>query len=114
MGLARNAIATRVAARPELVWDVPNQWSLQDAVTVPLAYATAYYALLVRGRLQPGQRVLIHSGCMVSSLAAISICLHRGCEVRPPCPCPALRALLLLIASYTADCTRALVASFVK
>ena len=85
MGLARNAIATRVAARPELVWDVPNQWSLQDAVTVPLAYATAYYALLVRGRLQPGQRVLIHSGCMASSLAAITICMHRSCEVRLPC-----------------------------
>ena len=91
MGLARNAIATRVAARPELIWDVPDQWSLQDAVTVPLAYATAFYALLVRGRLQAGQRVLIHSGCGAVGLAAISICLNRSCEVRLPCACPLRR-----------------------
>lgn len=35
----------------------------------------------MRGRLRPGQRVLIHSGSGAVGLAAIAICLHRGCEV---------------------------------
>ena len=81
MGLAPNALATRVAARQQLLWDVPATWSLADAATVPGPYTTAYYALVVRGSMQPGQRVLIHSGGSATGLAAIAICLHRGCEV---------------------------------
>ena len=81
MGLAPNALATRVAATRQLLWDVPTGWSLADAATAPLAYATAYYALVIRGAMQPGQRVLVHSGCGAAGLAAISICLHRGCKV---------------------------------
>ena len=88
MGLAPNSVATRVAARQQLVWDVPTGWSLADAATVPLAYTIAYYALVVRGSMQPGQRVLIHSGCSATGLAAVAICLHRDCEVwRPYATC---------------------------
>ena len=64
------------------VWDVPPAWSLLDAATVPVAYLTAYYALVMRGRLQRGQRVLIHSGTGAVGLAAIRIARFRGCEAR--------------------------------
>ena len=63
------------------VWEIPEAWSLRDAATVPVAYMTAYYSLIMRGGLEPGHRVLVHSGTGAVGLAAIRICLHRGCEV---------------------------------
>ena len=81
MGVAQNAIATVVHTPSYLVWEVPASWSLKDAATVPVAYATAYYSLIMRGRLRKGMSVLIHSGSGAVGLAAIQICLFRGCEV---------------------------------
>ena len=69
------------------VWDLPKWWSLRDAATVPVAYLTAYYALVMRGGLEKGHKVLVHSGTGAVGLAAIRICLHRGCEVSHPVPC---------------------------
>ena len=63
------------------MWDVPSAWSLKDAATVPVAYMTAYYALLIRGALQRHHTVLVHSGTGAVGMAAIRICHHRGCEV---------------------------------
>ena len=42
---------------------------------------TAYYSLVMRGRLRRGMRVLVHSGTGAVGLAAIQICLNRGAEV---------------------------------
>ena len=81
MGVAQSAIATQVSTPPYLLWDVPKSWSLAEAATVPVAYATAYYSLVVRGRLRRGFSVLIHSGSGAVGLAAIQICLNRGCQV---------------------------------
>ena len=69
---------------PLQVWEIPEAWSLRDAATVPVAYMTAYYSLIMRGGLEAGQRVLIHSGTGAVGLAAIRICLHRRCEVTCP------------------------------
>jgi fatty acid synthase len=41
MGIGRDAIATRTATRAALLWDVPAAWTLAQAATVPVAYATA-------------------------------------------------------------------------
>jgi fatty acid synthase len=68
------------------LWDVPAGWSLMDAATVPVAYLTCYYALVMRGGLQRGQRVLVHSGTGAVGLAAIRICRFRGCEARACAP----------------------------
>ena len=83
MGSAMNAIATKLATRRDLVWEVPETWSLADAATVPTAYMTAYYALVMRGRLAKGMRVLIHSGTGAVGLAALRLCFSRGAEVGP-------------------------------
>ena len=72
------------------MFDVPSSWSLRDASTVPCAYMTAYYALVMRGGLKPRHSVLIHSGAGAVGLASIRICHHRGCEVRT-CPYECLR-----------------------
>lgn len=66
---------------PYKLLPLPDSFSLAEGGTVFVAYATAYQALVVRGDLQPGQSVLIHSGAGAVGLAAIQICLFRRCKV---------------------------------
>ncbi|CAL8122739.1 unnamed protein product [Orchesella dallaii] len=75
------SLATTVVADPTFMWEVPSTWTLEEASTVPCVYATAYYALVVRGRMRPGESVLIHSGSGGVGQAAISIALNMGCKV---------------------------------
>uniref|UniRef100_T1ITL1 Fatty acid synthase n=1 Tax=Strigamia maritima TaxID=126957 RepID=T1ITL1_STRMM len=82
MGLVpAKALATTVEIDDRFVWNVPNQWSLEEAATVPVVYATAYYALIVRGQLRPGESVLIHSGSGGVGQASICIALSMRCKV---------------------------------
>ena len=99
MGSAASAIATKLQTRADLVWDVPEGWSLAEAATVPTAYMTAYYSLVMRGRLVKGMRVLVHAGTGAVGMAAIQLCLSRGAEVRllvwfPGAACACSRLLL--------------------
>lgn len=55
--------------------------TLEEAATVPVVYTTAYYSLVVRGRVQHGETVLIHSGSGGVGQAAIAIALSLGCRV---------------------------------
>lgn len=40
------------------VFDVPDEWSLAEAATVPVVYMTAYFSLFIRGKLLPGEKVI--------------------------------------------------------
>ncbi|XP_050524470.1 fatty acid synthase-like isoform X2 [Daktulosphaira vitifoliae] len=65
-----------------LTWPVPETWSLENAVTVPLAYSMAYYLFNILGKhekLNPS--VLITSGMHPIGQAAISICLYQSYNV---------------------------------
>ncbi|XP_066443807.1 fatty acid synthase isoform X2 [Eleutherodactylus coqui] len=79
--LPAKGLATFVDANHRFLWDVPENWSLADAASVPVVYATAYYALIARGRMRKGESVLIHSGSGGVGQAAIAICLSMGCRV---------------------------------
>nr|CAD7413132.1 unnamed protein product [Timema poppensis] len=61
-----------------LTWDIPDSWSLEDAATVPLAYATAYHCLIQTALLQSKQTVLIHAGHTSIGQAAIALALRIG------------------------------------
>ena len=74
------ALSTKVIGE-RLTWDVPESWSLEEAATVPIAYVTALYALVIRGRLNVGESVLIHSGSGGVGQAAIRIALSVICKV---------------------------------
>ncbi|XP_073960833.1 fatty acid synthase-like isoform X2 [Choristoneura fumiferana] len=95
MGMvAAKGLATTVVADEGFMWDVPAAWSLKEAATVPVAYATAYYALAVRGSMKRGDSVLVHAGAGGVGQAAISIALHAGCTVYTTVGSPAKRAFL--------------------
>lgn len=55
--LPAQALATSVVCNTEYTWKVPDTWTLQEAATVPVVYATAYYALVMRGRIRKGDKV---------------------------------------------------------
>lgn len=79
--LPAQALATTVITDTRFNWDVPETWTLEQAATVPVVYTTAYYALVVRGRIRRGEKILIHSGSGGVGQAAISVALAHGCEV---------------------------------
>ncbi|KAK0152563.1 Fatty acid synthase [Merluccius polli] len=79
--LPAKGLATCVDADQRFLWDVPSSWSLEEAASVPVVYATAYYSLVVRGRLRTHETVLIHSGSGGVGQAAIAIALSRKCKV---------------------------------
>ncbi|KAL7302666.1 hypothetical protein TKK_0004723 [Trichogramma kaykai] len=79
--IAARGLATTLLADPGFTWPVPDKWSLEQAATIPVVYATSYYALCVRGRMRPGESVLIHAGSGGVGQASIAIALHMGCTV---------------------------------
>ncbi|CAF4885072.1 unnamed protein product [Pieris macdunnoughi] len=82
MGLiAGGSISSRVSANPNLLWPVPEHWTLEEAATVPLAYCQAFYCLAMKNRFFPGKTVLIHGGTGSLGQAAIALCLAYKCEI---------------------------------
>ncbi|XP_022181593.1 fatty acid synthase-like [Myzus persicae] len=72
------ALATSVLAHKDLVWPLPDEWTLEEACTVPRTYSLAYYALVVRGNVRPGESVYVHAGASGISTAAIAVSLELG------------------------------------
>ncbi|WP_447002267.1 SDR family NAD(P)-dependent oxidoreductase [Saccharothrix isguenensis] len=56
----------------------PARLSPAQAAALPLAHMTAYHGLVELARLQPGERVLIHSGTGGVGQAALEIARWRG------------------------------------
>ncbi|XP_010131413.1 PREDICTED: fatty acid synthase, partial [Buceros rhinoceros silvestris] len=79
--LPAKGLATVVDCNKRFLWEVPENWTLEEAASVPVVYATAYYALVVRGGMKKGESVLIHSGSGGVGQAAIAIALSMGCRV---------------------------------
>ncbi|KAG8183232.1 hypothetical protein JTE90_014407 [Oedothorax gibbosus] len=79
--VSSRGMATSTNVDPHHLISVPDSWTLEEAATVPVVYATCYYALIVRGKLSHGERVLIHSGTGGIGQAAIRIALSLNCEI---------------------------------
>jgi NADPH2:quinone reductase len=60
---------------------VPERMGVDEAAVFRNVYHTAYHALLQRGRLKPGERVLIHGAAGGIGLPAIQIAKLHGAEV---------------------------------
>ncbi|XP_029343631.1 fatty acid synthase [Acyrthosiphon pisum] len=75
-----NNMSSQIIYDPVLSWPVPSTWSLEEATTVPLAYAMSYYVLNILSTLQKNNSVLVTSGLHPIGQAAISISLDKKCE----------------------------------
>ena len=64
-----------------LVAHRPAHLSLEETATIPIAFATAYYALITVGRLSRGDRLLIHSAAGGVGQAAVEIAQWVGADI---------------------------------
>jgi NADPH:quinone reductase len=72
-GFAEYAIASAADVQP-----IPDAMSDDEAAAFPLVYQTAYFGLVVRGALQEGETVLVHSAAGGVGLAAVQIARALG------------------------------------
>lgn len=82
MGIIPNggAVANVIAIDRDLMLEVPKQWTLEEAATVPLAYAVTLYALN-KINTKKNQSVLIYCVADGVGLAAIYVCYSLGLNV---------------------------------
>ena len=59
----------------------PASVSMREAGSLPLVALTAWQALVERGRVRPGQKVLIHAGAGGVGSIAIQLAKHLGASV---------------------------------
>ena len=82
MGLVGGgAQAEMVVVHQDEVLPIPAGLSYPEAAAIPEAFLTAYDALVIRARLQPGERVLIHAAGSGVGTAAAQIAKHLGATV---------------------------------
>ncbi len=60
---------------------LPSGFDLREAGAVPEAFATAWDALIARGALVPGEKVLVHAVGSGVGTAVVQIARAMGCEV---------------------------------
>ena len=62
-------------------FEVPANWTLEEAATVPTAYFTVYLALFGETKIESGKSILIHSGSGAVGTAAIEVATAYGLKV---------------------------------
>ncbi|MBI5495208.1 MAG: NAD(P)H-quinone oxidoreductase [Deltaproteobacteria bacterium] len=79
--VAGGAYADRVVVHEREAVPVPPALDDEAAAAVPEAFVTAYDALLTRGRLQPGENVLVHACGSGVGTAGVQVARALGCLV---------------------------------
>ncbi|MBL8741299.1 MAG: NADPH:quinone oxidoreductase family protein [Myxococcales bacterium] len=75
-GFARYAVAPREAVLP-----LPRGFDFDEGCNLLGNYETAYHCLIARGKLQPGETVLIHGASGATGLAAVQVAKRIGATV---------------------------------
>jgi thioester reductase-like protein len=94
VALAPSCLGSYVTTDATLVAAKPANMTFEDAVTIPLTFMTAYYALHHLARLSKGERVLIHAAAGGVGQAALQIAQHVGAEIFATAGTPEKRAFL--------------------
>ena len=92
--IAPASFGSYVTTLAALVMHKPAHLAFEDAVTMPIVFLTAYYALHHLAHLQAGERVLIQAAAGGVGLAALQIAQHAGAEVFATAGNPEKRDLL--------------------
>src|SRR5271166_6139613 len=100
----RGAFATHVVVDAEHVASIPPGLACESAATLPVAFLTAYYALVCCADLKRDEWVLIHGGAGGVGLAALQIAQWRGARAIVTAGSGERRALTLAFgAEYAFD-----------
>jgi len=78
---AGGAFAKRLVIAASDLVAIPAEMSFEQAASLPTAFGAAHQALFNIGRLQPGERVLIHAGAGGVGIMAVQLAHHAGAHV---------------------------------
>lgn len=81
MALAPASFADVAITDARLAVRVPAGLTGEEAASVPIAFATAWYGLHVLGQLKAGERVLVHAAAGGVGMAAVQLARLAGAEV---------------------------------
>ncbi|MGH9805886.1 MAG: SDR family NAD(P)-dependent oxidoreductase, partial [Terriglobia bacterium] len=81
MGMGKGLLRGLAKMPADAVIHIPPNISMAEAASIPAGFATAIYSLEWVGRLQAGEKVLIHLGTGGVGLAAIQVAKHLGAEI---------------------------------
>ncbi|MEV7195509.1 SDR family NAD(P)-dependent oxidoreductase, partial [Streptomyces sp. NPDC093510] len=81
MGLFSGAFGPRAVVDRRHIAPVPRGWSFAEAAAAPVAYLTAYYALVDLAGLSAGESVLVHAASGGVGMAAVHVARHLGADV---------------------------------
>lgn len=93
MGFAAGAFASHITSPDWHFFPVPEGLDLEAAATIPVAFSTAWYALVERGHVRAGETILVHGAAGGVGLAAIQIAKLHGAQVLGTASSDARRAI---------------------
>jgi len=102
IAFAAGARASHVTLSDGAAAAMPEGLSFTAAATLPVVFGTAWRSLIDLGRLERGERVLIHGGAGGVGLAALQLARARGAEVIATAGTPEKRSLLRLFGARLA------------
>ena len=104
ISMPQGGIATHVVSPAALTVRKPETLTFAEAATIPVTFLTAHYALHHLGRMQPGDRVLIHAALGGVGMAAMQLARAAGARIVATAGTPARRARAAALgAEVTAD-----------
>ena len=105
-GICRGAFAEYVCGRETSLTLKPESMSFEQAAAVPIAGLTALQGLRDKGRLQPGQKVLINGAAGGVGTFAVQVAKALGAEVTGVCSTKNVERVRELGADCVIDYTR--------
>ncbi|MCG6863683.1 MAG: SDR family NAD(P)-dependent oxidoreductase, partial [Chromatiaceae bacterium] len=97
LAISPGSFGSYARSRQEMVVPIPAGMSFNAAVTIPIAFLTAYYSLHSLGQIRAGDKVLIQAAAGGVGLAALQIAKLAGAEVFATAGTTEKRELLRLL-----------------
>lgn len=94
IALVSGSFRTFATVATEFVTPRPPNLSPEQAITIPIAYVTAAFALQHLGHMRAGERVLIHAAAGGVGMAAVHLARRAGVEIFATAGSPTKREYL--------------------
>lgn len=95
VGCCYDGFASHARMVEGYVKHMPDNMSVEESVTIPVTFATAWMSLVNEAKICKGESALIHVGAGGVGQAAIQVCQHFGLEVFATVGSEAKKSLLM-------------------